>query len=224
MTKKNNKRSLNETEKFSEENLAKCTLTKKTDKTRNPFASITNDREDSIINNVFRSRRNTRRPLQSIQNEVVTGSSPDKKKGSGLGVLISEKIQKHKGNFQRHNEYLLEFHIISKHLKLNILIVYLPPNDPKQATTENWEEYKLSLQYFLSKRTSSLDTLNKDINKISQKDIDNIWVSIESGILYAAKHNIPFRRIPNSMKKALSTNRKTKSPLQKDTISISKIC
>ncbi|CAG8799071.1 1723_t:CDS:2, partial [Gigaspora margarita] len=66
--------------------------------------------------------------------------------------------------------------------------------------------------------------LNKNMNKISQKDVDNIWVSIELGILYAAKHNIPFRRIPNLTKKALSTNRKTKSPLQKDTISISKIC
>ncbi|CAG8802825.1 63_t:CDS:1 [Gigaspora margarita] len=66
--------------------------------------------------------------------------------------------------------------------------------------------------------------LNKDMNKISQKDIDNIWVSIESGILYAAKHNIPFRRILNLTKKALLTNKKTKSLLQKDTISISKIC
>ncbi|CAG8557899.1 43809_t:CDS:1 [Gigaspora margarita] len=62
------------------------------------------------------------------------------------------------------------------------------------------------------------------MNKILQKDIDNIWISIESGILYVAKHNIPFRRISNLTKKALSTNRKTKSPLQKDTISISKIC
>ncbi|CAG8832230.1 32752_t:CDS:2, partial [Gigaspora margarita] len=62
------------------------------------------------------------------------------------------------------------------------------------------------------------------MNKISQKDIDNIWVSIESEILYAAKHNIPFKKVSNSTKKALSTNRKTKSSLQKDTISISKIC
>ena len=62
-----------------------------------------------------------------------TSSSPNKKKGSGLGVLISEKIQKYIGSIQKHNEYLLEFHIISKHLKLDILIVYLPPNDPKQV-------------------------------------------------------------------------------------------
>ncbi|CAG8834233.1 15904_t:CDS:1, partial [Gigaspora margarita] len=50
------------------------------------------------------------------------------------------------------------------------------------------------------------------MNKILQQDINNIWVSIETGILYIAKQNIPFRKIPNSTKKALST------------ISISKIC
>ncbi|CAG8722807.1 23001_t:CDS:2, partial [Gigaspora margarita] len=37
---------LNETEKFSKENSAKCVLTKKTDKTRNPIAIITDNRED----------------------------------------------------------------------------------------------------------------------------------------------------------------------------------
>ncbi|CAG8635286.1 20998_t:CDS:2 [Gigaspora rosea] len=76
----------------------------------------------------------------------------------------------------------------------------------------------------IRKYTSSLDMLNKDMNKISQQDINNIWVSIETGILYTVKQNILFRKIPNSTKKALSTNKKTKCFLQKDTISISKIC
>ncbi|CAG8684944.1 32254_t:CDS:2 [Gigaspora margarita] len=138
MIKKNNKRPLNKTEKFSEKNLAKCTLIKKTGKTRNSFAIITDDREDSITNNVLRSQSNNRRPLRSIQNE------------------------------------------------------------------------------------SAMNMLNKDMNKISQQDIDNIWVSIKTGILYAAKQNIPFRKIPNSTKKALLTNKKMKSLLQKDTISITK--
>ncbi|CAG8805950.1 7847_t:CDS:1, partial [Gigaspora margarita] len=53
MIKKNNKRPLNETERFSKENLAKCTLTKKTGKTKNSIAIITDDREDILINNVL---------------------------------------------------------------------------------------------------------------------------------------------------------------------------
>ncbi|CAG8821378.1 32787_t:CDS:2, partial [Gigaspora margarita] len=39
-------RPLNETKRFSKENLAKCTLTKKTGKTRNSIAAITDVRED----------------------------------------------------------------------------------------------------------------------------------------------------------------------------------
>ncbi|CAG8830668.1 39904_t:CDS:2, partial [Gigaspora margarita] len=59
--------------RFSKENLAKCTLTKKTGKTRNSIAIITDDKEDSIINNVLRSQSNTKRPLRSIQNESAMG-------------------------------------------------------------------------------------------------------------------------------------------------------
>ncbi|CAG8823608.1 34787_t:CDS:1 [Gigaspora margarita] len=75
MIKKNNKRPLNEIERFSEENLAKHTFTKKTSKTRNSIAIITDNREDSIINNVLKLRSNTRRPLKSIQNESAIGSN-----------------------------------------------------------------------------------------------------------------------------------------------------
>ncbi|CAG8755516.1 33794_t:CDS:2, partial [Gigaspora margarita] len=64
-----------ETEKFIKENSAKRVLTKKTDKTRNSITIITDDREDSMINNVFRSRHNTKRPLRSIQNKSTTGSN-----------------------------------------------------------------------------------------------------------------------------------------------------
>ena len=93
-----------------------------------------------------------------------------------------------------------------------------------KAITVDWEDYKKSLQHFLSKRTSSLTALNSNINEITQQNIDNIWTSIEAGILYAAKQNIPYKKIPNTTKRILTTNKKTKSPLHEDTISISKIC
>ncbi|CAG8821478.1 1689_t:CDS:1, partial [Dentiscutata erythropus] len=62
-----------------------------------------------------------------------SSSCPNKKKGSGVGVLIAKNIHKYTGNIKKHNEYLLEFHIILKHSKLAVLIVYLPPNDEKQV-------------------------------------------------------------------------------------------
>ncbi|CAG8797779.1 8559_t:CDS:1, partial [Dentiscutata erythropus] len=40
-------------------------------------------------------------------------------------------------NIKRHNKYLLEFHIILKHLKLAVLIVYLPPNNENQIEIIN---------------------------------------------------------------------------------------
>ena len=69
-----------------------------------------------------------------------------------------------------------------------------------------------------------INGLNSNINKITQQNIDNIWTSIEAGILYAAKQNIPYKKIPNTTKRIPASNKKTKSPLHEDTISISKIC
>ena len=86
MSKKNNnnKRPLIETERVKEENRAKRTLTEKSSRTRNGTAIITEDREDSLINNVLRAQSNTRRPLRSTQNKFATGSNRidlGKKKG-----------------------------------------------------------------------------------------------------------------------------------------------
>ncbi|CAG8833978.1 862_t:CDS:2, partial [Gigaspora margarita] len=74
-----------------------------------------------------------------------------------------------------------------------------------KATTENWKEYKLSLQYFLRKCTSSLDTLNKNMNKILQKNIDNIWVSIETEIFIS--------KICQELKKLARENKNQKAIL-----------
>ncbi|CAG8797998.1 17067_t:CDS:2, partial [Dentiscutata erythropus] len=48
------------------------------------------------------------------------------------GHFILDSESPFKGNIKKHNEYLLELHIILKHLKLAVLIVYLPPNDKNQ--------------------------------------------------------------------------------------------
>ncbi|CAG8789449.1 26945_t:CDS:2, partial [Gigaspora margarita] len=175
MIKKNNKRPLNKTERFSEDNSAKCTLTKKTNKTRNSIAIITDNREDNTF------------CFLNPDIQAFTWSN------SSTGTRIDQ---------------ILIFEGLIKNLyKAEILDMDLIIESDHSTVLVNLK-----------------NTLNKDMNKISQKDINNIWISIETRILYAAKQNIPFRRIPNSTKKALSTNKKTKSLLQKDTISISKIC
>ncbi|CAG8800964.1 4464_t:CDS:2 [Gigaspora margarita] len=89
-------RPLNETERFSEENSAKCIFIKKTVKTRNSIAIITDDREDSIINNVLRLRSNTRRPLRKIK---LTQDENLFKKDSTLEQILNrlQKIEEKQG-------------------------------------------------------------------------------------------------------------------------------
>ncbi|CAG8733116.1 29578_t:CDS:2 [Gigaspora margarita] len=201
-------RSLNETERFSKENLAKRTLTKKTGKTRNSIAIITDDREDSIINNVLRSQSNTRRPLRSIQNESAMCSNRielEKKRGKQNEQEI--KLTQDENLFKK--DSILE-QILNRLQKIKEKQASTTPKGATVVLTKTNKQNSLLGQKPL-KITNNM--LNKDINKILQQNIDNIWASIETGILYAAKQNIPFRKIPNSTKKALSTNKKTKSSL-----------
>ena len=79
-----------------------------------------------------------------------------------------------------------------------------------KAITKDWEDYKKSLQHFLSKCTSSLTALNSNINEITQQNIDNIWTSIEAGILYAAKQNIPYKKNTKYNKKDPGNKQKNK--------------
>ena len=53
----------------------------------------------------------------------------DKKKGSGIGILIENKWEKHIGNIERINEFILIVKLYFKQMQLIIGVVYLPPND-----------------------------------------------------------------------------------------------
>ena len=53
----------------------------------------------------------------------------DKKKGSGLGILVEEHWEKHVGAVKRINEYIIEIILYFKQLELVIVRVYIPPNN-----------------------------------------------------------------------------------------------
>ena len=53
----------------------------------------------------------------------------DKKKGSGLGILVEEHWKKHVGAVKRINEYIIEIILYFKQLELVIVGVYIPPNN-----------------------------------------------------------------------------------------------
>ena len=52
-----------------------------------------------------------------------------KKKGSGVGIIVSNKWEKHLGKIDRISEYMLVARFFFKQLELVVIIVYFPPNN-----------------------------------------------------------------------------------------------
>ena len=56
-------------------------------------------------------------------------AAKDKKKGSGIGILVEEHWEKHVGAVKKINKYMIEIILYFKQLELVILGVYILPND-----------------------------------------------------------------------------------------------
>src|SRR5690348_6223146 len=73
-----------------------------------------------------------------------SSASPNKKKGSGVGLFVSKQWEKHLGQIKRRNKYLIIASFIFKQLELIIMMVYLPPNNKdkrKKVQKEILERY-----------------------------------------------------------------------------------
>jgi len=60
-------------------------------------------------------------------------AAKDKKKGSGVGILVEEQWEKHVGAVKKINEYMIEIILYFKQLELVILGVYILPNDKAEG-------------------------------------------------------------------------------------------
>ncbi|CAG8780743.1 25720_t:CDS:1, partial [Gigaspora margarita] len=56
-------------------------------------------------------------------------AAEEKKKGSGIGILIEEQWKKHIGAVKRVSEYMIEITLFLKQMELVIIGVYMSPND-----------------------------------------------------------------------------------------------
>ena len=56
-------------------------------------------------------------------------ATEDKKKGSGVGILVEEQWEKHVGAVKRISEYMIEVILYFKQLELVVIGVYIPPNN-----------------------------------------------------------------------------------------------
>jgi hypothetical protein len=58
-----------------------------------------------------------------------SSAAEDKKKGSGVGLLIEEQWAKHVGRVRKINEYIIEITLYFKQMELIVIGVYIPPSD-----------------------------------------------------------------------------------------------
>jgi len=58
-----------------------------------------------------------------------SSAARDKKKGSGIGIMVSEQCEKHVGAVKKINKYMIELILYFKQLELVVLGVYIPPSD-----------------------------------------------------------------------------------------------
>ena len=60
-------------------------------------------------------------------------ANKEKKKGSGVGILVSRKWEQYLGKVHRENEYFIEVIFYLKQLIIRVMMIYIPPNDKTQA-------------------------------------------------------------------------------------------
>ena len=62
---------------------------------------------------------------------IWTNAEENKKKGSGIGLIMNKKWEKHLSQVKRSNTYYLEALFVFKRQKVLIIVVYIPHNDQK---------------------------------------------------------------------------------------------
>src|SRR6185295_14043610 len=62
-----------------------------------------------------------------------SSAAEDKKKGSGVGILVEEQWEKHVGAVKRINKYMIEITLYFKQLELLVIGVYIPLSNKEVA-------------------------------------------------------------------------------------------
>ncbi|CAG8783577.1 11886_t:CDS:2 [Gigaspora margarita] len=100
-----------------------------------------------------------------------------------------------------------------------------------QMTKKKWEEYSRDLERYLKNRPSinllHESNLEELCESIDTTKLDRIWDSFEKGILYAAKKNIPYKKLkeggPNNIRSNKFDKNSASAILKKDVIFLSRI-
>ena len=92
----------------------------------------------------------------------------EKKKGSGVGLLISKQWEKHLGRIERTNEYMISAIFMLKQLEIIIIMAYLPLNDKEGRK----EVQKAIIDKYIKRLPRTQIIVMGDFNSIANADLD----------------------------------------------------
>ena len=97
-----------------------------------------------------------------------SSSNKDKKKGSGVGLLISDQWEKYIGQIDKVNEYLISVSLVLKQLEIIIIMLYIPPNNEYEKKIVQ----KKIIEKFINRSLRSQVVVIGDFNSIIDPELD----------------------------------------------------
>ena len=100
---------------------------------------------------------------------IWTDAEEKKKKGSGVGLIMNKKWEKHLSQVKRNSAYYIEALFVFKKQKLLVIVVYIPHNDQK---------IRKEIQQQVIRRSNECNRKNTkiiilgDFNDIRSKELD----------------------------------------------------
>jgi exonuclease III len=91
-----------------------------------------------------------------------------KKKGSGVGILVEERWERHLGQVDRVSEYMIVANFIFKQLELMVIMVYLPPNNKE----EQRKIQKAIIERYIKRSFRTQTVIMGDLNCIVDPELD----------------------------------------------------
>jgi len=100
---------------------------------------------------------------------IWSDAEENKKKGSGVGLIMNKKWEKHLSQVNRNNAYYIEALFIFKKEKIQIIVVYIPHNDQKIRKDIQQQVIRKVLEY--QRKATKIIVLG-DFNDIICNNLD----------------------------------------------------
>ena len=100
-------------------------------------------------------------------------ADPNKKKGSGVGLLIGKQWEKHLGQIDRISEYMITANFMFKQAEILVVMVYIPPNNKIERSIIQ----KALVEKYIKRSSRTQMIIMGDLNCIVDADLDRLQKS-----------------------------------------------